>query len=160
MRIEISIDIDIDEVAKLFGLAEGVVLREVVNQVDIAKQALVVAQEQAVPDEDEGQERGKEPPKEKQPKEKQPRENQPRPVKKQGAARLSFAEFDPLVRAEMKRLSLDKRMPGYKLWDSERDQRLPTLVGVMARYEKTRMADLAEVFGMQPPLDGRINADR
>lgn len=158
MRIEISIDIDIDEVAelaKLFGLAEGVVLREVVRQVDIAKQALVVAQEQAVPDEDEGQERGKEPP-----KEKQPREKQPTPVKKQGAARLSFAEFDPLVRAEMKRLSLDKRMPGYKLWDSERDQRLPTLVGVMARYEKTRMADLAEVFGMQPPLDGRINADR
>lgn len=158
MRIEISIDIDIDEVAdlaKLFNLAEGAVLREVVHQVDVAKQALVVAQEQAVPDEDEGQERGKEPP-----KEKQPREKQPRPVKKQGVARLSFAEFDPLVRAEMKRLSLDKRMPGYKLWDSERDQRLPTLGGVMARYEKTRMADLAEVFGMQPPLDGRINADR
>jgi len=72
--------------------------------------------------------------------------------------RLPFDELDALVRTEMKRLSIDKRMPGSRLWDEERDNRLPTLGAIMHRYKKTRLADLAEVFGLQPPLSTSTNA--
>lgn len=72
--------------------------------------------------------------------------------RKQSGDRLPFESFDVLVRSEMRRLSMDKRMPGFKLWDDQRDKRLPTLGAVMARYGKSRLGDLAEVLGMQPPL--------
>jgi len=66
--------------------------------------------------------------------------------------RLPFAQFDELCRAEMKRLSMDKRMPNYSLWNSERDVRLPTMAGVLSRYGVTNLPDLAEKLGMLPPL--------
>jgi len=66
--------------------------------------------------------------------------------------RLPFAEFDQLVRAEMKRLSLDRRMPGHKLWDGERDKRLPTLGAVLYRYNVTTLAELADRLDLLPPL--------
>lgn len=66
--------------------------------------------------------------------------------------RLPFAEFDQLVRTEMKRLSLDRRMPGHKFWDGERDKRLPTLGAVLYRYNVTTLADLADRLDLLPPL--------
>jgi type IV secretory pathway VirB10-like protein len=66
--------------------------------------------------------------------------------------RLPFAEFDELVRAEMKRLSMDGRIPSYKLWDSERDRRLPSLAGLLYRYKVGGIGELAPVFGLEPPL--------
>lgn len=65
---------------------------------------------------------------------------------------LPFAEFDVLCRAEMKRLSLDKRLPGRKLWDEERDRRLPTLDAVRMRYKCATLEQLAEELGFMPPL--------
>lgn len=66
--------------------------------------------------------------------------------------RLPFAEFDKLVRAEMKRLSMDGRLPGHKLWNNERNPHLPTLAAVLLRYGVTTLSDLAPKFGLQPPL--------
>lgn len=71
--------------------------------------------------------------------------------------RLSFAEFDPLVRSEMKRLSMDGRMPGHKLWDQERDPRLPTLAAVLYRYSVSTLVDLAEKLDMQPSLSALVS---
>lgn len=68
------------------------------------------------------------------------------------SSRLPFAAFDTLVRSEMKRLSMEGRIPNAKLWDAERDSRLPTLAGVMMRYRRLNLADLATEMGMQPPL--------
>lgn len=72
-------------------------------------------------------------------------------------ARLPFAELDPLVRSELKRLSMDGRIPNYKLWDSERDPRLPTLGAILARYDVTNLGDFAAFFGMEPPLSALAN---
>lgn len=66
--------------------------------------------------------------------------------------RLAFDQFDLLCRAEMKRLSLDRRMPGFRLWNDERDVRLPTMAGVLARYGVTSLSHLAAKLGMLPPL--------
>lgn len=66
--------------------------------------------------------------------------------------RLPFAEFDRLVRAEMKRLAMDGRLPGHKLWDSERAPGLPTLPAVILRYKADGLVGLAEILGLEPPL--------
>lgn len=71
--------------------------------------------------------------------------------------RLTFEELDPLVRRELKRLSMDGRIPSYKLWDGERDPRLPTLGALLARYGVTNLADFATFFGMEPPLSAWAN---
>lgn len=66
--------------------------------------------------------------------------------------RLPFDQLDPLVRSEMKRLSMDGRMPNHKLWDSERDPALPTLAAIILRYKCKGLADLADLMGLEPPL--------
>lgn len=66
--------------------------------------------------------------------------------------RLAFADFDKLVRSEMKRLSMDGRMPNHRLWNDERNVLLPTMAGVFLRYDVTNFIDLAEKLRMQPPL--------
>lgn len=66
--------------------------------------------------------------------------------------RLPFAEFDRLVRSEMKRLSMDGRLPGHKLWNSERNPQLPTMAAVLLRYQANGLAGLAEALGLEPPL--------
>lgn len=85
-----------------------------------------------------------------------PMDADPRPTLPEADAhpsgKLPFAEFDQLVRAEMKRLSMDGRLPGHKLWNNERDPRLPTMAAVILRYGTTTLADLAPKFGLQPPL--------
>jgi len=65
---------------------------------------------------------------------------------------IPFAEFDKLVRTEMKRLAMDGRLPGHKLWDSERRPPLPTLGAVILRYRADGLIGLAEMLGLQPPL--------
>ena len=73
---------------------------------------------------------------------------------KRGTPTLPFPEFDALCRKEMKRLSLDKRLPGRRLWDEERDKRLPTLDAVRMRYRCATMEQLAEELGFEPPIRG------
>lgn len=85
------------------------------------------------------------PPATKEAEAKPKRNTQPRP-------QLSFAEFDTLVGKELKRLSVDGRIPNASLWDEHRDQRLPTYGAVMQRYGCTNLASFAEKMGMQPPL--------
>jgi len=55
----------------------------------------------------------------------------------------------------MKRLAMDGRIPGAKLWDSERDPRLPTLGAVLHRYNTSSLHGLAEALGMEPPLTAK-----
>lgn len=74
------------------------------------------------------------------------------PPRKASGDRLAFEQFDSLVRKEVKRLSMDGRIPNAKLWDSERDPRLPAYAAVMARYGCTSLASFAEKMGMQPPI--------
>lgn len=76
------------------------------------------------------------------------------PEVRPGAASYSipFAEFDRLVRREMKRLAMDGRLPGHKLWDSERTPPLPTLSAVILRYNADGLVGLAEALGLEPPL--------
>lgn len=73
------------------------------------------------------------------------------------SGRLSFAEFDQLCRAEMKRLSIDRRIPNHKLWNSERNPQLPTMAAVLLRYGVTTLVDLAPKFGLAPPLSTLTN---
>jgi len=54
----------------------------------------------------------------------------------------------------MKRLAMDRRLPGRVLWDSERDKRLPTLDAVRMRYKCATLVELAEQLGYEPPLHG------
>lgn len=61
--------------------------------------------------------------------------------------RLPFAEFDMLVGKELKRLSVDGRIPNAGLWDEQRDKRLPTYGAVMQRYGCTNLASFAEKRG-------------
>lgn len=71
--------------------------------------------------------------------------------------RLAFADFDKLVRSEMKRLSMDGRMPNHRLWNDERNVLLPTMAGVMLRYDCNNLIDLAKRLDMQPPLSAVSN---
>jgi hypothetical protein len=71
-------------------------------------------------------------------------------------ARLPFDELDGLVRSEMKRLSMDKRMPGHTLWNAERDPRLPTLTAICYRYNVSNIVELAEKLEMLPPLSATL----
>lgn len=48
---------------------------------------------------------------------------------------------------------MDGRIPNAKLWDAERDPRLPTYGAIMLRYNARNLADLAAVMGMEPPLN-------
>lgn len=66
--------------------------------------------------------------------------------------RLPFDQFDKLVRSEMKRLSMDGRMPNHRLWNDERNVLLPTMAAVLYRYGVTTLVDLAKRLDMQPPL--------
>ena len=76
-----------------------------------------------------------------------------KPRRVSSSARLKFDEFDKLVRSEMKRLSVDgKHMPGHRLWEEDRDKRLPTLGAVLQRYDVSTLASLAEKLDMSPPL--------
>jgi hypothetical protein len=68
---------------------------------------------------------------------------------------MPFTELDPLVRKEMKRLSMEGRMPGFKLWDTERDPRLPSLAALLYRYSANNTAELAAKMGLQPPLGNK-----
>ena len=83
-----------------------------------------------------------------------PSHESPAPEVRPGAASYSipFAEFDRLVRREMKRLAMDGRLPGHKLWDSERTPPLPTLGAVILRYQANGLVGLAETLGLEPPL--------
>lgn len=74
------------------------------------------------------------------------------PKQPRSGDRLPFDEFDKLVARELKRLSIDGRIPGAGLWDEQRDRRLPTYGAVMQRYGCTNLASFAEKMGMQPPL--------
>jgi len=66
--------------------------------------------------------------------------------------RLKFDQFDNLVRSEMKRLSMDKRIPSHSLCNAERDQRLPTLTAICQRYDVPNLVALAAKLEMLPPL--------
>lgn len=66
--------------------------------------------------------------------------------------RLPFDQFDKLVRSEMKRLSMDGRMPNHRLWNDERNVLLPTMARVMLRYGCNNLIDLAAKLDMLPPL--------
>lgn len=65
---------------------------------------------------------------------------------------LPYDEFDRLARAEMKRLSMDNRLPGRVLWDAERDKRLPTFEAVRSRFQCANVAELAEKMDLLPPI--------
>lgn len=69
--------------------------------------------------------------------------------------RLPFEQLDKLVRKEVKRLALDGRIPSARLWDSERDKRLPTYGAVMYRYNTRNLAEFATLMGMEPPLSAK-----
>ncbi len=71
-------------------------------------------------------------------------------------ARLPFDDLDALVRSEMKRLSMDKRIPGHSLWNAERDPRLPTLTAICYRYDVKNLVELAAKLEMQPPLSATL----
>lgn len=73
------------------------------------------------------------------------RNTQPRP-------QLPWDAFDQLVRSEVRRLAMDGRVPGHKLWESERDQRLPTLGAVLQRYKTPTLVEFAALMGMEAPL--------
>lgn len=65
---------------------------------------------------------------------------------------LPAAEFDALVRAEMKRLAEYGRMPDHRRWNNERDVQLPTMAGVLAAYEVQNILQLAHKLELRPPL--------
>lgn len=65
---------------------------------------------------------------------------------------LPYAEFERLARSEMKRLSLDGRLPSRVLWDAERDPRLPTFEAVRSRFQCATVAELADEIDLLPPI--------
>lgn len=81
------------------------------------------------------------------------------PKQPRSGDRLPFDELDKLVAKELKRLSVDGRIPGAGLWDEQRDKRLPTYAAVMSRYGCTNLASFAEKMGMQPPLSKAFAVD-
>lgn len=74
--------------------------------------------------------------------------------------RLKFDLFDNLVRSEMKRLSMDRRIPSHSLWNAERDQRLPTLTAICQRYDVPNLVALAQKLDMLPPLSATSGVHR
>lgn len=67
--------------------------------------------------------------------------------------RLPFEEFDRQVRAEMKRLAPSPgMMPGHTLWNDQRAPYLPTMGGVISRYDCISLVELAKALGLNPPL--------
>ena len=67
--------------------------------------------------------------------------------------RLPFEEFDKLVRSEMKRLApVPGTMPGHALWNEMRDSQLPTMGGVISRYDCTDLKGLAALLNLAPPI--------
>lgn len=67
--------------------------------------------------------------------------------------RLSFEEFDRMVRAEMKRLAPSPgQMPSHSIWNELRNSALPTLGAVISRYDCVDLNGLAKELGMNPPL--------
>lgn len=67
--------------------------------------------------------------------------------------RLPFEEFDQLVRSEMKRLApIPNTMPGHALWNELRDPQLPTMGGVISRYDCTDLKGLAALLNLNPPI--------
>lgn len=75
-----------------------------------------------------------------------------KPKRVYSGERLKFDAFDDLVRSEMKRLSMDKRIPSHSLWNAEPDQRLPTLTAICQRYDVPNLVALAAKLDMLPPL--------
>ena len=69
---------------------------------------------------------------------------------------LPLDEYDVLVRSEMKRLSMEGRLPNRRLWDEERNPRLPTLKAVQDRYKCDSLDALAAVMGLEPPLRNHV----
>lgn len=84
--------------------------------------------------------------------EKRPAEEVGQTEKRNYPSRLEFGLFDTLVRSEMKRLSMDRRIPSHSLWNAERDQRLPTLTAICQRYDAPNLVALAAKLDMLPPL--------
>lgn len=84
--------------------------------------------------------------------EKRPAEEVGQIEKRNYPSRLEFRLFDTLVRSEMKRLSMDRRIPSHSLWNAERDQRLPTLTAICQRYDAPNLVALAAKLDMLPPL--------
>ena len=67
--------------------------------------------------------------------------------------RLPFEEFDKLVRSEMKRLApVPGTMPGHALWNELRDPQLPTMGGVISRYDCTDLKGLEVLLNLNPPI--------
>ena len=67
--------------------------------------------------------------------------------------RLPFEEFDKLVRSEMERLApVPGTMPGHSLWNEMRDSQLPTMGGVISRYDCTDLKGLAALLNLAPPI--------
>jgi len=67
--------------------------------------------------------------------------------------RLPFEEFDKLVRSEMKRLApVPGTMPGHALWNEMRDPQLPTMGGVISRYDCTDLKGLEVLLNLNPPI--------
>lgn len=86
---------------------------------------------------------------EESPKPAEPTTQTPEIIKK----RLTFEEFDKLVRAEMKRLApVPNTMPGHALWNELRDPQLPTMGGVISRYDCTDLKGLAALLNLNPPI--------
>lgn len=81
-----------------------------------------------------------------------------KPKRVNSGDRLKFDEFDTLVRSEMKRLSMDRRIPSHSLWNAERDQRLPTLTAICQRYDAPNLVALAAKLDMLPPLSATNGA--
>ena len=83
------------------------------------------------------------------PKPEEPTTPTPEIIKK----RLPFEEFDKLVRSEMKRLApVPGTMPGHALWNELRDPQLPTMGGVISRYDCTDLKGLAVLLNLAPPI--------
>lgn len=75
------------------------------------------------------------------------------PTTETSKKRLPFEEFDKLVRAEMKRLApVPGTMPGHSLWNEMRDSQLPTMGGVISRYDCTDLKGLAALLNLNPPI--------
>ena len=53
----------------------------------------------------------------------------------------------------MKRLApIPNTMPGHALWNELRDPQLPTMGGVISRYDCTDLKGLAVLLNLNPPI--------
>lgn len=64
----------------------------------------------------------------------------------------AWPTFDELVRSEMERLAEHDRMPDHRLWNNERDVRLPTMAQIFSAYGVQNILQLANRLEMRPPL--------